>query len=143
MILLDTNILLYSFGSSLLQHGKAQTWLDRSLNGSVRVGMPWSSLIGFVRIASNPRAFEKAVSVAEAWAVVEAWLDCPVVWVPTPAEAHRAILGRMFHAIGNRKHLVQDAHVAALAIEHDLTLCTTDGDFARFPGLRWENPLQR
>ncbi len=143
MILLDTNILLYSFGTSLPQHEKARAWLDRLLNGSVRVGMLWSSLIGFVRITSNPKAFEKAVSVGQAWAVVESWLDCPVVWVPTPAEAHRAILTRMFQAIGNRKHLVHDAHVAALAIEHDLTLCTTDGDFTRFPGLRWENPLQR
>lgn len=143
MILLDTNILLYAFGSSLPQHERASNWLDRSLSGTVRVGMPWSSLIGFVRIASNPSAFEKAVSVSEAWAVVESWLDCPVVWVPVPAEGHRAILREMLHAIGNRKHLVPDAHLAALAIELGLTLCTTDGDFARFPSLRWENPLQR
>lgn len=143
MILLDTNILLYAFGTSFEQHDRVRVWLDAALNGTTRVGMPWSSLVGFVRIASNPGAFEKAVSVGEAWAIVESWLDCPVVWVPVPADGHRAILGRMLHAIGNRKHLVSDAHLAALAIENSLTLCTTDGDFARFPGLRWENPLQR
>lgn len=143
MILLDTNILLYAFGSSFEQHDRVRVWLDEALSGTIRVGMPWSSLVGFVRIASNPAAFEKAVSVGEAWAIVESWLDCPGVWIPVPADGHRAILRGMLHAIGNRKHLVSDAHLAALAIEHGLTLCTTDGDFARFPGLRWENPLQR
>ena len=41
-----------------------------------------------------------------------------------------------------RAHLVPDAHLAALAIEHGLVLCSADADFARFPGLRWHNPLR-
>jgi uncharacterized protein len=77
----------------------------------------------------------------DAWSQVEDWLGCPTAWVPLPTERHREILGSILRGHGLRADLVPDAHLAALAMEHGLTLCSTDGDFARFPGLRWENPL--
>jgi len=83
-----------------------------------------------------------AVTVREAWGQVEDWLSCPTVWVPEPTERHREVLGRMLSA-GGGGHLVPDAVLAALAVEHGLTLCSADGDFARFPGLRWRNPMER
>ena len=90
---------------------------------------------------TNPRIFERPKSVATAWKQVEDWLDCPPVWIPQPTERHREILGSLLKTQGGRSNLVPDAHLAALAIEHGLILCSTDGDFARFPNLRWENPL--
>jgi toxin-antitoxin system PIN domain toxin len=103
--------------------------------------MPWPTLLGFVRVISNPRVFRQPKPVEDAWRQVEEWLDCPPVWIPQPTETHRSVLGMLLKAAGPRANLVPDAHLAALAIEHGLTLYSTDGDFARFPGLRWENPL--
>jgi hypothetical protein len=105
------------------------------------VGLPWPSLLGFVRLVTNPRVFERPEEVGAAWRQVESWLDCPSVWVPLPTERHREILGPLIARTTGRANLVPDAHLAALAIEHGLLLCSTDGDFARFPDLRWENPL--
>jgi toxin-antitoxin system PIN domain toxin len=105
------------------------------------VGLPWPSLLAFARLVSNPRIFERPISIVDAWTQVEEWLDCPVVWSPAPNEHHRDVVRGLIPAVGNRPNLIPDAHLAALAIEHGLTLCSTDGDFARFPGLSWENPL--
>jgi toxin-antitoxin system PIN domain toxin len=141
VILIDANLLVYARVTGLPQHGTARDWLDAHLNGSVRVGLPWPSLLAFVRLVSNPRVFERPQAVARAWRQVEEWLDCEPVWVPSPTDRHREVLGALLRQAGQRPNLVPDAHLAALAIEHGLTLCSTDGDFARFPGLRWENPL--
>jgi toxin-antitoxin system PIN domain toxin len=142
MILLDANLLVYAHVASLPQHGPAHAWLDGRLNGTAPVGLPWPSLLAFVRLVSNPRVFERPEPVAEAWSQVEAWLECPLVWIPQPTDRHRATLGPLLRRQGVRANLVPDVHLAALAIEHGLILCSTDGDFARFPGLRWEDPLQ-
>ena len=63
------------------------------------------------------------------------------MWIPQPGQDHRRLLGALLGAPGAKANLAPDAHLAALASEHRLTLCSTDDDFARFPGLRWENPL--
>jgi uncharacterized protein len=118
-----------------------RAWLDSRLNGTARVGLPWPSLLSFIRLITNPRIFERPESASAAWAQVESWLDCPTVRIPSPTEHHRAVLGPLIESTAARANLVPDAHLAALAIEHGLLLCSTDGDFGRFPGLRWENPL--
>ena len=92
-------------------------------------------------MVTNRRVFVRALSTGEAWSQVVDWLGCEAVWIPQPTERHPGILGQLLALPGIRAELVPDAHLAALAIEHGLTLCSTDGDFARFPGLRWENPL--
>lgn len=142
MILVDANLLIYAHVASLPQHEAARTWLDKRLNGQAPLGLPWPSLLSFVRIVSNPRIFEQPESIATAWTQAEAWLGCAQVWIPLPTERHREILGTLLANTVRRANAVPDAHLAALAIEHGLTLCSTDGDFAQFPGLRWENPLQ-
>lgn len=141
MILVDANVLIYARVESFAQHSRARQWLDERLNGSAPVGMPWTSLLAFLRITTNPRVFEKPAPVADAWRQVADWLGCERVWIPQPTERHREILGGLLSASGVQANLVQDAHLAALAIEHGLILCSSDGDFARFPGLRWENPM--
>ena len=141
MILVDANLLIYASATALPQHAAARTWLDGRLNGGEPVGLPWASLLAFVRVVTNPRVFRLASPVAAAWTQVEAWLDVPSVWIPEPSERHRLVLRELLRDTGIIGQLIPDAHLAALAIEHGLALCSTDGDFARFASLRWENPL--
>jgi toxin-antitoxin system PIN domain toxin len=141
VILVDANILLYARVAGFSQHEPARAWLDDKLNGAPRVGLPWQSLLAFVRLASNPRVFERPLNAAEAWSQAEEWLACPPAWTPVPTEKHGEVLATLIPAVGNRPNLLPDANLAALALEHGLILCSTDADFARFPGLRWQNPL--
>jgi toxin-antitoxin system PIN domain toxin len=141
VILVDANLLVYAHVSTLGQHERARAWLDGRLAGTAQVGLPWASLLSFVRLISNPRVFERPVTVAHGWAQVEGWLSCPSVWIPEPTERHAEVLGGLLRAPGLRANHVPDAHLAALALEHGLAVCSTDGDFARFAGLRWENPI--
>jgi toxin-antitoxin system PIN domain toxin len=139
LILVDANLLIYASAPETPQHGAARDWLDERLNGSARVALPWPSLLAFIRIVSNPKLFEGA-SLVNAQAQVKAWLDLPITWIPNPTEEHARILADLL-AKDSHHRLVPDAHLAALALEHGLVLCSSDGDFARFPQLRWENPL--
>lgn len=141
MILVDANLLVYAANPAAADHDEARTWLDDRLNGSARVGLPWPSLLAFVRIATNPAIVRNPVIPAVAWRQVKAWLACDPVWIPVPGERHSDILGSLFEHRFVTSRLVPDAHLAALAIEHGLVLCSSDGDFAKFPQLKWENPL--
>ena len=141
MILIDANILIYAKMPVLPQYEAASNWFSRQLSGSSRVGLPWPSLLGFLRVVTNPRVFASPPSTREAWRRVTAWLGCDTVWVPHPMDRHPELFGQLLSLPGVRANLVLDAHLAALAIEHGLILCSTDGDFARFPGLRWQNPI--
>jgi uncharacterized protein len=141
VILVDANLLLYAANQAAPEHARARAWLDDRLNGTVALGLPWPSILAFVRLATNPVVVRHPVTPAEAWRQVEEWLTCEPVWMPPPGSAHRAIVGGFLQASWMTSRLVPDAHLAALAIEHGLTLHSTDGDFARFPDLKWENPL--
>jgi hypothetical protein len=141
VILLDANILTYSHVQSFAQHKSARGWLDQQLGGSTRVGLPWVSLLAFLRLVTNSRVFERPEPMADAWQQVRAWLGCEVAWTPQPTERHADLLEDLLALPGVHGNLTPDAHLAALALEHGLTLCSTDGDFARFPALRWINPL--
>jgi len=141
VILIDANLLLYAVNGAAPEHARARDWLDKQLTHTPRVGMPWSSLLAFLRIATNPRVFNPPLAMSRAWKQVEAWLDIESVWIPEPTRHHRQVLGELMQTNDIRAHLVPDAHLAALAIEHGLTLCSTDGDFAKFSALKWTNPL--
>lgn len=141
MILVDANLLIYAQVEGSRQHVPARDWLNARLNGSAPVGLPWHSILGYLRIVTNPRIVQSPVSVGDAWAVVQYWLECPPVWIPQPTERHRETLGGLIESVEPSGNLIPDTFLAALAIEHGLTLCSADGDFARFPALRYENPL--
>ena len=141
MNLVDANLLVYAHVDSFPHHQRAREWLDGRLSGASPVGLPWNSLIAFLRLVTNPRVFEHPEPIAQAWRQVASWLDCEPSWIPQPTERHREILESLLANPEVHGPLVQDAHLAALAIEHGLLLCSTDGDFARFPDVRWENPL--
>ena len=108
-----------------------------------RASLPWPSLLAFLRIVTNPRLFQQPEPMSEAWRQVDAWLGVDVVWIPQATERHGDVLGELLAAATVYGNLVPDAHLAALAIEHGLLLCSADGDFARFPDLRWMNPLSK
>jgi uncharacterized protein len=140
-MLVDANLLLFAVDRSSPFHEAAVAWLTIVLNGGRRVGIPWPSLTAFTRISTHPRASKHPLSPQRAWRHVEAWLACEPVWIPAPTERHAEILGGLVASYQLRGNLVSDAHLAALAIEHGLTVCSADTDFARFRELQWVNPL--
>ncbi|MFN8234021.1 MAG: TA system VapC family ribonuclease toxin [Actinomycetota bacterium] len=140
-MLVDANLLLYSVDETSPFHERAATWFTRTLNGPRRVGLPWQVLTAFVRIVTHPRAVARPRSPDEAWERVDDWLALDITWTPIATERHAEVLGSLIRQHQIRGNLVYDAHIAALAIEHGLTLCSTDTDFGRFEDLRWENPL--
>lgn len=143
MILLDVNILLYATNNTVGQHAAAREWLDRQLSDMRRVGLPWATLLAFLRLSTSARVAQRPLTMVSAWENVTQWLECEPVWIPLPTERHAEVLGKLLAEPGVHNNLVPDAHLAALAIEHGLTLCSTDGDFARFRELNWVNPLAR
>jgi toxin-antitoxin system PIN domain toxin len=141
VILVDANLLLYAANHAAPEHAQARAWLDDRLSGPGRVGLPWPSLLAFVRLASNPLVMREPVTPGRAWEQVDEWLQCETAWIPLPGTRHQQALAGFLKEPWISSRLVPDAHLAALAIEHGLTLCSTDGDFAKFPGLTWHNPL--
>lgn len=140
-MLVDANVLLFAEDDTSPHHQASLRWLTEALNGPVRIGLPWPSISAFVRIRTHPRAFEHPLKPDDAWDRVVAWLAAPAAWTPTPTDRHAEVLGglvRRHQLVGNA---VPDAHLAALAIEHGVGVCSADTDFARFTGLRWFNPL--
>lgn len=140
-MLIDANLLLFARDAASLFHEGARGWLTEQLNGSSRVGLPWQSLTAFLRISTHPRAYDNPLTPQEAWEQVRAWIDAEPVWIPAPTAGHAEIVGRLIVTHQLRGNLVSDAHLAALAVEHGLALCSADSDFARFPEIRWHNPL--
>ena len=141
-MLVDANILLYAVDSDSRFHEPAREWLEGALNGTRRVGIPWLSLTAFLRISTHPRALREPLDPNDAWSFVEEWLDAPVTWTPEPGRGHREILGGLVRDLDLRANLVPDGVLAALCLEHGLTMVSADSDFARFPGIRWLNPVQ-
>ncbi|MGH3784874.1 MAG: TA system VapC family ribonuclease toxin [Pseudonocardiaceae bacterium] len=142
MIAIDANLLVYAHVTSYSQHESARAWLEDQLVSAPRVGLPWASLLAFVRLVTNPRLFTEPESIVQAWDQVAAWLDADPVWTPVPTVRHREALSAGLRQPGLRANDVPDAHLAALAVEHGLRLATSDSGFARFPELQWFNPLQ-
>lgn len=140
-MLVDANLLLFATDSDSPFHAAAAAWLTAQLNGPRRVGLPWQSLGAFLRISTHPRASERPLTPQQAWAQVEDWLAAGTAWIPQPTERHSEVLGGLVASYQLRGNLVPDAQLAALAIEHGLTLYSADTDFARFREVRWENPL--
>jgi len=133
--LVDANESLYSQFVDFPQRVATRTWLESEMNSRGRVGIPWQSTLAFLRLSTNPRIFRRPLDVVAAWQKVTEWLEHPRVWIPEPGGGHAAILGPLLERARASANLVPDAHLAALAIEHGLTLCSADSDFARFPGL--------
>jgi toxin-antitoxin system PIN domain toxin len=140
-MLVDANILLLAVDARSPSHARAREWLTDRLNGVRRVAFPWLSLAAFVRISTNPRASERPLTPGEAWQHVEEWLSADPAWIPNPTDHHARVLGGLITKYELRGNLITDARIAALAIEHGLTVVSTDTDFARFSEIGWVDPL--
>jgi uncharacterized protein len=141
MILVDANLLLYAEDSLSEHHEAARRWWDNQLSGSEPVGLCWPVLTAFIRIGTNARLHQRPLTPGEATQRVQSWLDQPCVRILQPTDQHWGIFQRLLREGGAVANLVSDAHLAALAVEHNCELCSTDSDFARFPGLKWTNPI--
>jgi toxin-antitoxin system PIN domain toxin len=140
-MLIDANLLVYAISRTAPQHEAAEAWLEGVLSGDTRVGLPWESLLAVARITTNPRIFSPPVAPDAVWSVIDSWLQVPIVWIPQPTEQHAEVLGRLITSYRLSGDQIPDAHLAAIAIEHGLEICSADTDFARFTEVRWVNPI--
>jgi uncharacterized protein len=141
VILVDANLLLYAYHTRAEQHEKSRAWLQAVLSGSDLVRFAWLTLWAFLRISTSHRVFDRPLSTSEAEAAISSWLAQPVAGILEPGERHWEILRGIVRVGQTTGPLVMDAVLAAIAIEHGATICTTDRDFSRFSGLKWRNPL--
>ncbi len=140
-MLIDANILLLAVDAGSQHHSRVASWLVAQLSGDRRVGLPWESVGAFLRISTHPRASDHPLTPAAAWGFVQDWLAVPNVWIPVPTDRHASVLGGLIDRYQLSGNLIPDAHLAAIAIQHGLEICSADTDFARFTEVRWRNPL--
>ena len=141
MIVVDANLLIYSYDVKSADHKKSAAWLEQTLSGTEAVGLPWPCICAFVRVVTNRRLAGMRVALEDALGAVEEWLQSPNVQVLVPGDRHWSMFRRMVVEGQAPGALVSDAEIAALTVEYGGVLHTADRDFARFPGLRWVNPL--
>lgn len=139
MRILDVNVLIDAFNPASENHERQRAFLERILNEDEVVGLPWHTLLGFLRIATN-RRYSTYIEPRVAASVIDGWLKLPHVRILHPGERHWAILQELLNTLPSASQLVPDAHLAALAIENGAELCSADTDFSRFPRLKWTNP---
>lgn len=141
MIIPDINVLIYAADDTSPHHPVARRWWEETLSSGVPVGLPWVVATGFLRIATNRRIVSAPYEPSEAMDIVEGWLACPGVITVGPGRRHVQFLRGFIDALPAGGNLIPDAHLAAIAVEHDATLWSTDRGFARYDGLRWKDPL--
>ncbi len=142
MKVLDLNLLLYAVNRDAEPHRAAKAWLERTLSGDEAVALPWIVILGFLRLTTSRRVLPRPLTPKQALGVVDGWLSQPPVVALSPGDEHWRILRDLLGETGTAGNLTTDAHLATLAIERGAVLCSTDADFARFPHLRWTNPIR-
>jgi toxin-antitoxin system PIN domain toxin len=140
MILPDVNVLVHAHNADSTVHVRARQWWRDCLSGSEGTGRAWVALLRFVSLTTNRVIVTRPLHVQEVMAVIASWLDLPHVRLALPSDRHFARLRTELERLGTAGSLTIDAHLAVHPMERGYTLYTTDGDFTRFPGLRWVNP---
>ena len=141
MKLIDVNLLLYAINKDAPLHSEARGWLEKALSGTETVGFAWIVLLAFLRLSTRAAVFDRPLRPSQSLDLIDSWLGQPCAAVIHPGDRHARILRDLIAPLGTAANLVSDAHLAALALEQGAELCSCDGDFSRFPGLRWQNPL--
>ena len=142
MIVVDANLLIYSYDTASPDHRNARAWIERIFSEAELVGLPWQTVAAFLRVITNRRLAGFRITVEQAMQIVETWLEQPNVRLLAPGDDYWSVLKRMIVEGSASGSLISDAEMVALTIENGGVLYTADRDFARFPGLRWKNPLQ-
>jgi toxin-antitoxin system PIN domain toxin len=137
---LDVNVLLYAHQRASPQSDEYAAWLERFVSSTTMFGIPELVLAGFIRVATNPRAFNPPSTSVQAFSFLEGLIAMPGRVSVLPGPGHLALFRELCEAVPGGND-VTDAYLAALAIEDDAELITADRGFARFPGLRWRHPL--
>ena len=141
MILVDANILIYALDRDSPSHTPARRWLEDAFSGSEPIGLAWIVLLAFLRLVTRDGILRRPLDEAKALAYVDEWVELPVSRIVTPTEAHWGVLRGLLSQAGTAGNLTNDAHLAALALEHNAKICSADHDFLRFPGAQLINPL--
>lgn len=142
MILCDVNVFLHAFREDSPHHKHVKAWLESELNSRRACGVSSLVLSAFIRIVTHPRVYDPPTPLADALAFVDALRAVPTVVAIEPGPEHWSIFEDLLRRSDARGNLVADAWLAAIAIESGCEWITMDRDFARFPGLRWRNPLE-
>lgn len=142
MIIPDINLLLYAEIDAHPLHAAARRWWEDALSGDRQVGLAPVCLFGFLRLSTSRRVFADPLDVGQAIGRVERWLDQPNVVTLAPGHAHLRTALRLLRKVGTAANLTTDVQIAAHAIEMNGEVHSNDGDFVRFEGLRWVNPLR-
>lgn len=140
MNVVDANVLIYAVNTSARHHEDSRRWLDDALSGGATVGFSWMAMLAFVRLATKDGIFPSPLTVAAADERLEAWLAQQTAVVVEPTARHRELVSGLLAPLGTGGNLVNDAHLAALAIEHRGSVVSYDHDFGRFAGVRWRRP---
>ena len=142
MKIVDLNVLLYVVNKRSPQHDAIHDWWLDAMRGDETIGIPWVVILGFLRLTTNPRVFPRPLDHRRAVEKIDAWLSLPIVHIPAEKDDHWPVLSGLLRDSGTAANLTTDAHIAALAITRDAVLVSCDHDFARFPELRYLNPLK-
>jgi uncharacterized protein len=142
VIVVDANLLIYSYDTDSTHHRKSRAWVEEIFSDIELVGLPWQTVSAFLRVVTNRRLPGSRLTVEQAIEIVEAWLEQPNVRIIVASDDHWSVLKRMIVEGQASGPLVSDAELVALTVEYGGVLYTADRDFARFPGLRWKNPLE-
>jgi toxin-antitoxin system PIN domain toxin len=137
---MDANVLLYAVNVDAPHHTPAREWMDDALNGLEPVGFSWVVLLAFLRLSTRPGLSPQPLDFETAAGVVETWLAAAPSVVLHPTPRHLAILHGLLGALGTAGNVVNDAHLAALALEYGADVVSFDRDFSRFPGVRLRLP---
>lgn len=140
MKLIDTNILLYAVNEDFKQHSVANGWFNQALSGTETVAFSWQVIIGFIRLITHPTISTSPLTHEDAIGIVQSWLAQPPATIVFPTDRHLAVMQEILEPLGVGGNLVNDAHLAALAIEHGATVYSFDNDFSRFARVRWSMP---
>ncbi len=141
MIIPDVNLLLYGAIDAFPQHEKARRWWEQAVNSDEIIGLADLAAFGFLRIGTNPRLIKPPLTIDDATAHVEEWLAQPNITRVLPGPKHLSLTFGFLRAAGTASNLTTDAQLAAIAIENDAAIYSSDSDFARFKGVEWVNPL--
>jgi toxin-antitoxin system PIN domain toxin len=138
--LVDANVLLYAVNTDAAHHERSLRWLDGALSGADTVAFAWVALLAFVRLSTKVGLYPTPLRTDEALDRVDAWLGAPPAVVVEPTVHHGRIVRTLLAELGTGGNLVNDAHLAALSIEHRCGIVSWDHDFGRFGGVDWQLP---